>query len=107
LTTNPAPSIKLRRYNGRVLQVWEGRAKVSEINGWLENPRIDLAKKIYQDKAGNRVLTQDEILQLMKAEDDFKLKELREDIQKNGLREPLTLTFNGKLLDGNRRLFAI
>lgn len=36
-----------------------------------------------------------------------KTKDLRDDIIKNGLREPLTLSFTGKLLDGNRRFFAL
>jgi hypothetical protein len=107
LETNPEPVVRQRLYNGRRLNVWEGRAKVADIDGWVNNPRIDLAKKIRQEKVGNRELTQEEILDLMKDEDDFKLKELAEDIRKNGLREPVTLSFSGKLLDGNRRFFAI
>jgi len=107
LKSNPTPTAKQRLYNGRKLQVWEGRLKVDDILGWVDNPRIDLAKKLFQDKVGNRDLSQDEILGIMKGEPDFKLKELRDDIQKNGLREPVTLSFSGKLLDGNRRFFAI
>lgn len=103
----PQPIVKQRLYNGRKLQVWEGRVKVDDVQGWVDNPRIDLAKKLFMDKVGNRELTQLEILGLMKDEPDFKLKELRDDIQKNGLREPVTLSFSGKLLDGNRRFFAI
>jgi hypothetical protein len=107
LKSNPTPTAKQRLYNGRKLQVWEGRLKVDDILGWVDNPRIDLAKKLFQDKVGSRDLSQDEILGIMKGEPDFKLKELRDDIQKNGLREPVTLSFSGKLLDGNRRFFAI
>jgi len=107
LKSNPTPTAKQRLYNGRKLQVWEGRLKVDDILGWVDNHRIDLAKKLFQDKVGNRDLSQDEILGIMKGEPDFKLKELRDDIQKNGLREPVTLSFSGKLLDGNRRFFAI
>ena len=107
LKSNPTPTAKQRLYNGRKLQVWEGRVKVDDILGWVDNPRIDLAKKLFQDKVGSRDLSQDEILGIMKGEPDFKLKELRDDIQKNGLREPVTLSFSGKLLDGNRRFFAI
>lgn len=107
LKSNPTPTAKQRLYNGRKLQVWEGRVKIEDIQGWVDNPRIDLAKKLFQDKVGNRALTQDEILGIMKGEPDFKMKELRDDIQKNGLREPVTLSFSGKLLDGNRRFFAI
>lgn len=103
----PEPHIKQRLYNGRKLVVWEGKVKISSIKGWVENPRIELAKKKLVQKIGERQLTQEEITDLMKNDPDVKLKDLRDDIIKNGLREPLTLSFDGKLLDGNRRFFAI
>ena len=87
--------------------VWEGAVKVDAIQGWAENPRINLAKKTWQDKVGNRDLSQAEVYELMKSDKEVKLKELRDDILKNGLRDPLTLSFDGKLLDGNRRFFAV
>jgi hypothetical protein len=105
--SNPTPVLKQRLYNGRKLQVWEGRVRIADVSGWIDNPRIDLAKKLFQDKVGQRPLTQEEILEIMKGEADFKLKELRDDILKNGLREPLTLSYTGKLLDGNRRFFSL
>ena len=107
LVTEPPPHVKQRLYNGRKLLVWEGRVKVSSIEGWVENPRIDLAKRALQEKVGSRGLTQDEVFDLMKSNPDVRLKDLRDDILKNGLREPLTLSSKGKLLDGNRRFFAV
>ena len=107
LLDKPEPKIRARRYNGRILQVWEGGAKISEITGWAENPRIDLAKRNLQKAVGSRSLTQDELYDLMKNTPDVKLSALRDDIMKNGLREPITLSFTGKLLDGNRRFFAV
>jgi hypothetical protein len=107
LSDKPAPHIKQRLYNGRKLVVWEGKVKISSVHGWIENPRIELAKKKLASKVGNRQLTQDEIFDLMKNDPEIKLKDLRDDIIKNGLREPLTLSFTGKLLDGNRRFFAL
>lgn len=103
----PEPQIKQRLYNGRRILVWEGRVKVESIAGWVENPRIELEKKKYLSKIGQREITQDEIFTLMKSDPEVKLKDLRDDIIKNGLREPLTLSFTGKLLDGNRRFFAV
>jgi hypothetical protein len=103
----PEPHIKQRLFNGRKLIVWEGKVKIGSIQGWVENPRIEIAKKKLVQKVGNRILTQDEIFDLMKTDPDVKLKDLRDDIIKNGLREPLTLSFTGKLLDGNRRFFAL
>lgn len=105
--TKPEPQIKQRLFNGRRIMVWEGRIKVESIQGWVENPRIELEKKKYLSKIGLRKITQDEIFTLMKNDPDVKLKDLRDDIIKNGLREPLTLSFSGKLLDGNRRFFAV
>jgi len=104
---NLEPQIKYRLYNGRKLMVIECRVKIEAINGWVDNPRIQLAKKTLLEKIGNRELTQDEVFDIMKNDKEVKLKELRDDILKNGLREPLTLSFSGKLLDGNRRFFAI
>jgi hypothetical protein len=102
-----APQIKQRLYNGRKLIVWEGKVNISSIRGWVDNPRIELAKKKIIQRIGNRPLTQEEIFDLMKNDPDVKLRDLRDDLLKNGLREPLTLSFDGKLLDGNRRFFAI
>lgn len=87
--------------------VWEGKVKISSIAGWVDNPRIELAKKKLASKIGNRPLSQEEIFDLMKGDPEVKLGDLRDDLLKNGLREPLTLSFNGKLLDGNRRFFAL
>ncbi|RZJ90564.1 MAG: hypothetical protein EOO20_07765 [Chryseobacterium sp.] len=107
LLSKPAPIIKQRLYNGRKLLVYEGKVKISDIKGWIENPRIELAKKKLIQTVGHRQLTQEEIMDLMKNDPDVKLKDLRDDILKNGLREPLTLSYDGKLLDGNRRFFAM
>ncbi|MDH5509368.1 MAG: hypothetical protein OEZ32_03335 [Nitrospinota bacterium] len=115
MTTQPSflldapekPKIRQRLYNGRKLMVWDGKIKISSVQGWVHNPRIELARKTLQEKIGNRPLTQDEVFELMKTDPEVKLKELRDDIIKNGLREPLTLSCSGKLLDGNRRFFAL
>jgi len=107
LTVPEAPKIRQRLYNGRKLMVWDGKVKMSSIQGWVDNPRIELARKTMQEKIGNRPLTQEEVFELMKNESEIKLRDLRDDIIKNGLREPLTLSFKGKLLDGNRRFFAL
>jgi hypothetical protein len=104
---SPQARVIQRLYNGRKMQVWEATVKIASIEGWASNPRIELAVKQYQANVGNRELTQDEVFDLMKQDPEFKLRELRDDILKNGLREPLVLTYVGKLLDGNRRFFAL
>lgn len=107
LLDTPEPHIRQRLYNGRKIVVWDGKVKISSVVGWVENPRIMLARKSMQDKIGQRELTQEEVFELMKNDQEIRLKELRDDILKNGLREPLTLSYEGKLLDGNRRFFAL
>jgi hypothetical protein len=107
MLNDPAPQLKQRLYNGRRIPVLEGRVRLVSIEGWIENPRIELAKKKLQERIGPRELSQEEIFELMKDEEEVKLKVLRDDIMKNGLREPLTISHKGKLLDGNRRFFAL
>jgi hypothetical protein len=80
---------------------------MADIKGWDENPRIDLAKRSLQKAVGSRKLTEDELYDLMKKDPEVSLEDLRNDIMDNGLREPITLSFTGKLLDGNRRYFAV
>src|ERR1017187_7900715 len=104
---NEIPTLIQRLYAGRKLQVWFGRARVSAIHGWADNPRITLVKKRLKQSFGDRDPTQDELFDVMKKEDEFKLSVLRDDIMKNGLRDPITLAFSGKLLDGNRRFYAL
>jgi hypothetical protein len=104
---DPEPRITQRLYNGRKIVVFEGKVRLSEITGWIDNPRIDLAKRLRLDQTGASQLTEDEVFDLMKSDPEVRLKELRDDIMKNGLREPLTISSTKKLLDGNRRYFAL
>ena len=94
------PIIKQRLYNGRKLVVFECRVKISAIRGWVDNPRIDLAKKAMKEQIGDRNLTQDEVFDIMKSDKEVKLKELRDDILKNGLREQFPRERKGKRLAG-------
>lgn len=103
----PTPEITSRLYNNRKMSVWFCKVNINLISGWADNPRIDVEKRKFQAQHGVRDLTQEEIFDIMKSETDFKLKDLRDDILKNGLREPLTLSWTGRLLDGNRRFFAL
>ena len=107
LENEPKPRLIQRRYFGRMIPMWEGIAKTSDIKGWAENPRITLARNKWHREFG-REPDQDEIYEIMKSNEmEIKLKMLRDDIIRNGLREPVVLTHEGRLLDGNRRFFAI
>lgn len=107
LEKSPAPAKKMRPFHGRKLLIWEGLVRYEKISGWVENPRIQLSCRRKKAQVGDRELTQDEVFEVMKMDSDVRLDVLRDDILKNGLREPLVLSSSGRLLDGNRRFFAI
>lgn len=107
LLSKPEPRLIQRLYNGRKIAVFEGMVRIADISGWSDNPRIRLAKRVRQEATGNPNLSDEEIFDLMKSDPEVRLKELRDDIIKNGLREPLTISSKGVLLDGNRRYFAL
>lgn len=101
------PKVENRLFNGRRMSVWSCKVDINRISGWVDNPRIDVEKRKFQSAHGQRELTQEEVFDILKNTPEFKLKDLRDDILKNGLRKPLTLSWNGRLLDGNRRFFAL
>ena len=107
LEKKPKPVHRQRFYHNRPLMVWEGVVLVDKVSGWADNPRIELAVEAKKSIIGNRDLSQDEIFEIMKSEKDIKLDDLRNNIAANRVREPITLTSDGKLLDGNRRYFAV
>ena len=104
--STPEPKITIARYHGQSIPLWEGKVHFEKISGWQNNPRIELALKRWKLEYGNREITQDDLFEIMKTQKDVKLRELRDNIQQNGLRKPIVLTWDGKLLDGNRRFFA-
>ena len=102
----PKPRLINRLYKGATTQMWEGKVKIKDIQGWAKNPRIELDCRKWKRDFGKDP-TQDEVYTMMRDKRDMELTKLRDDLCKNDLREPLVLTYNAKLLDGNRRFFAI
>lgn len=100
------PRVVTRLYRGKHIPMWNGKVKISAISGWAENPRIEIAREKWVRDFGQEP-DQAAVYNIMKDDKDVDLERLRVDICKNGLREPLVLTHNGRLLDGNRRFFAI
>lgn len=107
LLDKPAPSHIQKKFHGRQLLVWVGEVNVKDVSGWVANPRLDLELKRFKSKFAGREPNQDEILTIMVNTKEFELKKLAEDVRKNGVQKPIILNFEGKLLDGNRRYFAI
>ena len=104
----PAPSPRLEQISvaNLLIPIWNGKVKVDSIKGWTDNPRIRVLVAQFRNNMG-RDPDQDDIYELMKKDEDSKLKLLRDDIMSNGVRHPVWLSKDGKLLDGNRRYFAV
>lgn len=102
----PEPKITQKSFHGKKIQVWEGHASVDKIHGWVKNPRIDIELKRFRDNHAGRDPSGDEIFSIMKNIKDFRLKDLAADVRLNGVRQPIIITNDGKLLDGNRRYYS-
>lgn len=107
LLAKPTPTHIGKKFHGRHLLAWQGEAALKDIQGWVSNPRLDIELKKFRTTVAGRDPNQDEILEIMSANKDFRLKELAENIAKNGVHEPIILNYEGTLLDGNRRFFAV
>lgn len=106
LKNYPEPEWVDRLYHGRLLWLCKGEVSISDIRGWADNPRLNLEMKDWKNEHADASITQDYLYDLMVETEHVHLKELSKNIRENGLREPIILTFEGNLLDGNRRFFA-
>jgi hypothetical protein len=99
-------------FHGREVHVNGGFVRVSDIELWDENERLDVHVKQFEEEHG-RSPSPDELLQIMLSEmplsgldgsDQFKIVELARSIANNGVRRPPIIDLDGTLLDGNRRV---
>lgn len=106
LLAQPEPKLRQVKFNGRSIAVFEGKAKIGSIHGWVKNPRIDMEVTIFRDSHAGRDPDDEEIFAIMKSIQEFKLKDLAADIRVNGIRQPIIISPSCALIDGNRRYFA-
>ena len=104
------------RFNGVPVPLYRTHGDPRQINGWVDNPRVEMIINRWRrggDRSSDAYPSDDEFLELMLDDDrlsrvpTFDIKDLGEDIKRNGVRDPIIVTWKGKLLDGNRRKFAI
>lgn len=105
------------RFNSVPIVLYRTDADPRRIKGWTDNPRVELVIKRWRNRrhmSPDKVPDDEEMLELMLEDDDrnkanqtFKIVDLGEDVKRNGVREPIIVTWDGKLLDGNRRKFAV
>lgn len=127
MLSDPDPRPEPRKFNMREFIGWEGRVTWTELEGWTDNPRLDMPVERFKEENAGRGPTNDELLEIMidnsvgdrpddeDGNDDEidsrrsrknKLLELAESIKLNGVRVPLIVTHDKRILDGNRRYFA-
>ena len=104
--------LQTRHFNGIQIALYRTEGDASEIKGWVENPRIDMILSRWRNASHRSVDVfpdDDEMLDLMLDYDDgsFAISDLGEDVKRNGVREPIIVTWDGTLIDGNRRKFAV
>ena len=95
-----------RLYHGRVIMLWEGHVRLKDVRGWASNPRVEMEMKKWKSDFAGAEIDQSSLYDMMKKTKHVKLKRLADNIRDNGVREPIVLTFDSELLDGNRRFFA-
>jgi hypothetical protein len=102
------PRLEIRYFHRKRIDVWSGYVRTREVKGWVENVRIELFVEKWRRDHGGALPTNDEILDWMirDTNKEFRLAEPAQSIVKNGVRQPIVVTANGDLLDGNRRYFA-
>lgn len=109
------------RFNSLPIALHRTEADPRQLTGWTDNPRVELVIKRWRNKNQNHMSTDvvpddETMLALMLDDDDrnksaatqtFAIAELGEDVKRNGVRDPIIVSWDGKLLDGNRRKFAV
>jgi hypothetical protein len=102
------PRLEVRYFHKKKIDVWSGYVPINKIKGWVDNVRIELFVERWKRDNKGAMPMNDDILEWMIRDknEEFKLPELAESIVKNGVRQPVVVTSDGDLLDGNRRYFA-
>lgn len=107
LMPSPEPKVTQKQFHGKKLVIWEGEIDIGNVKGWVNNRRLDLEIRRFRDQHLGRDPDNDEIFAILRSVKEFKLKELADDIRVNLVRDPIIVSFRGKLLDGNRRYYAV
>jgi hypothetical protein len=106
LLAEPAPRPQNKLFHRRRIQVWEGEVAVDRVTGWVLNRRTELLVDDWRDEYG-RDPDDDELAELVTEDAAQRIKRLAANIARNGVRVPIILSKDGRLLDGNRRYFAV
>lgn len=107
----------IMRFNSVPVAVHRTEAEPHRVKGWTDNPRVKLVIKRWRNRnhmSADATPDDEQMLELMLEDDErnranqtFAIEDLGEDVKRNGVREPIIVNWQGKLLDGNRRKFAV
>jgi len=106
LLDKPAPRYVTRVFHRKPVALFEGRVRTEDIQGWVDNVRISVLVKKFERDYSRRPTNKDLYTLLLDHDREFKIKELARSIFWNGVRVPIIVDADGRLLDGNRRYFA-
>lgn len=106
LLQDPPPRSLLKSFHRRRIQVWEGMVSVESVRGWVKNRRTELHVQTFRTEFG-REPDDEELYRLVLDDELQRIKALADNIYQNGVRVPIILSADGRLLDGNRRYFAV
>lgn len=110
-----AKKIKIKRkkpiphlFHNKWVDVYPQDVDFEEIEYWPKNLRTLLDFDLLKQAKGKKIekLSLKEITAFLVQTPDLKLGKLAKSIEDNGVRVPLIILENGRLLDGNRRFFA-
>lgn len=96
-------------FHDKTFEVYEGEVDVDSICLWRENDRtlLDIEHLVVESGQSDvRQLTDEEIINSIVKKGLHKITNLAKSIKMNGVRLPFILTYDMKLLDGNRRFIA-
>lgn len=95
-------------FHNAKINICEMDVPFEKIKFWEGNLRTLLAFEILKDEKGQSItdLGLEEVTKFLAKRSELELSKLAKNINNNGVRVPLIITSEGKLLDGNRRFFA-
>ncbi len=102
----PTPTVEERNVNGSPMKGWICQVDLQKIHAYLDNRRTESQVAELRKLKALKVPSDDELFEYIKDDPSLEIEQLAKDIMRDGLRVPVIISYDGVLLDGNRRYFA-
>lgn len=109
MLSDPKPWIEARTLNGVRMEGFRGKVRLQDIGYWIDNRRTDMQIALLKKsrKLGvNEVPSDDDLYDFFEQDPELDIERLARDILLNELRNPIVISYDNTLLDGNRRYLA-